>query len=184
MSSATEPLGIAGYQVRKWSVDPSRSKIELAIRQLFSEVRGQFTDFEVIIETGEELIASSVTATINLASIETGNQRRDKHLLGPELLRADENATASYRSTGLQVDAGAIIIKGLLTVHGIRQFVTVALEAIEFDTDPCGAVHARFVAAAEVSRRAFGIGIRMDPGGAVISDKISIRAEISAALRD
>ena len=183
MSSATDPLVLRGYRAGTWKVDPSRSRIEFAIRQLFGKARGHFTDYDVTVETGERLEASSVRASLNLASIDTGNAKRDGHLRGPDFLKVDEHPTVTYRSTALQRTGGGGLVSGKLTIHGVGLSVPLSLQVKGFSTSPSGRPEAMFAASAQISRRAFGITIRMDGAGALISDKVLVRADICALLQ-
>ncbi len=183
MSSATDNLVITGYRAGTWKADPSQSTIDFVIRQLVGKVRGRFTNYDITIVTGDTPLESSVTATIDLSSIDTGNVKRDDHLRGPQILRVEEHRAMSYRSVALQgVDEG-LAVSGVLTLHGIAQPVPLELEVVGFGTDPSGIDMASFRATAQISRRAFGVAIPMEGGGVVVADKVTVRAEIRALLQ-
>ena len=81
MNSALTTVAIPGYLAGTWTAGPTRSEIAFSIRQLMvSTVHGRFTSYDVTIVTSEDPLGSSVAATIDLASIDTGNQKRDNHL--------------------------------------------------------------------------------------------------------
>src|SRR5712691_10624352 len=83
---------------------------------------------------------SSVAATIDLPSIDTGNEPRDNHLRSADYFEVEKYPTMSYRSAGM--------------VNG-------------FGPDLWGGQRAGFSATAQINRRDFGIGISipMDGGG-------------------
>jgi polyisoprenoid-binding protein YceI len=81
MNVAPATVAIPNYLVGTWKAEPVHSGIAFSVRQLMvGKVHGRFTGYDVTIVTSEDRLGSSVTATIDLASIDTGNQRRDDHL--------------------------------------------------------------------------------------------------------
>ena len=87
----TELVEIPGYIAGTWTIDPTHSGVGFTIRHLMvSKVRGRFGTFDGTIVTGQGLLDSSVTATVALASVDTGNAQRDEVLVQmtpPPLLR-------------------------------------------------------------------------------------------------
>lgn len=71
--SAPGTVAIPGYLAGTWKPDPVHSEIAFSIQHLMiSKVRGRFTSYDVTIVTGEVPLSSTVTATIDLASLDTG----------------------------------------------------------------------------------------------------------------
>jgi polyisoprenoid-binding protein YceI len=162
------------------------SEIAFSVRLLLiSKARGRFTGFEATIVTGEDPMDSSVTATIDLASVDTGNARRDDHLRSA-YFQVENHPTMSYRSTGIHQADDGWVIDGELALHGITRNVPLTVETNGFDPGPRGGKRARFSATAQVDRSDFGIGRAMllDGGGVGIGDKVSIRLEIEAVLQE
>jgi polyisoprenoid-binding protein YceI len=186
MHSAPATAEIPGYLDGTWKADPAHSEIAFAVRHLMiSKARGRFTSYDVTIVTGADLLGSSVTATIDLASIDTGHEMRDNHLRSADYLEIDEYPTMNYRSTGIRRTDGGWAIDGELTLHGVTRQVPLAVEAGGFGTDQWGGQRAGFSATAEINRRDFGIDIStpMEAGGVVVGDKVSISLEIQAVLQ-
>ena len=64
-----------------WTIDPAHSTVGFVARHLMiTKVRGRFTDFSGSIEVAEDPLQSHVVATVNLASVDTGDAGRDAHL--------------------------------------------------------------------------------------------------------
>lgn len=186
MSSAPATVAIPGYQVGTWKADPVHSEIAFSVRHLMvSNTRGRFTSYEVTIITSENPQASSVAATIDLASIDTGNEPRDNHLRSADYFEVEKYPTMSYRSTGIRQTDGGWVIDGELTLHGVTRQVPLAVEVNGFGPDQWGGQRAGFSAIAQISRRDFGIdlAIPMDGGGVAVGDKVLIRLEIEAVLQ-
>ena len=186
MTSVPATVSIPGYLVGTWKADPVHSEIAFSARHLMvSKTRGRFTSHDVTIVTSEDPLGSSVTATIDLASVDTGSEQRDSHLRSADFLDVEKYPTMSYRSTGIRQDDDGWVIDGELTLHGVTREVPLAVEVNGFGPDPFGGQRAGFSATAQLSRRDFGIDIAvpMAGGGVGVGDKVSINLEIEAVLQ-
>jgi polyisoprenoid-binding protein YceI len=184
--TTSSSVAIPGYLAGTWTADPVHSEIAFSVRHLMiSKVRGRFTGYDVTIVTGEDPLGSSVTATIDLASIDTGNETRDNHLRSDDFFEVEKYPTMSYRSTGISRTDDGLIIDGDLTLRGVTRHVPLAVEMNGFGPDPWGGQRAGFSATAQINRRDFGIDITvpMDTGGVALGDKVSISIEIQAVLQ-
>ena len=184
--TATEAVQIPGYVAATWDIDPVHSDVSFTVRHMMvSKVRGQFTDFSGEIVTGSDPLDSSVTATIDLTSIDTRSAQRDGHLRSADFFEVGTYPTMTYRSTGVRADGDGFIVDGELTLHGVTRPVPLTLEVNGFRPDPYGGYRAGFSATAELNRRDFDITLNMpmDGGGMVIGDKIQIHIEIEALRR-
>jgi polyisoprenoid-binding protein YceI len=148
-------------------------------------VRGRFTQFSGELVTAENLLQSSVTATIDLTSIQTGNEQRDQHIRSADFFEVDKYKTMTYRSTGLRAEGDHYILDGELTLKDVTKEVPLTVELNGFGPDPYGGTRAGFTATAEINRRDFGVNFNapMETGGVVVSDKIAIQLEIEAVLK-
>jgi polyisoprenoid-binding protein YceI len=183
VSLATE---IPGYLAGTWKADPEHSEVAFSVRHLMiSKVRGRFTGFDITIVTGQDPLDSLVAATIDLASIDTGNQPRDEHLRSADFLDVEKYPTMSYHATGVRPTGDGWAVDGELTLHDVTRRVPLAVEVNGFGPDPFGGQRAGFSATAQINRREFGIDITipMDGGGVVVGDKVSIGFEIQAVLQ-
>jgi polyisoprenoid-binding protein YceI len=186
MNFAPATVAIPGYLAGTWKADPVHSEIAFSVRHLMvSNTRGRFTSYDVTIITSEDPRGLSVAATIDLASIDTGNKTRDNHLRSADYLDVGKYPTMSYRSTGIRRTDSGWVIDGELTLHGVTRQVPLTGEVNGFGPDPWGGQRAGFSATAQISRRDFGIDltIAMDGGGVAVGDKVSISLEIEAVLQ-
>lgn len=183
-TTATETT-IPGYLAGHWTIDADHSDVSFTVRHLMvSKVRGHFGTFEGAIVTGENPLDSSVTATVDLSSIDTGNAQRDEHLRSQDFFSVTEHPTMTYRSTGLRRDGADYVVDGELTLRGVTRQVPLALELNGFGPDAWGGVRAGFTARAEINRSDFGVNWNstIEGGGVVVSDKVQITLEIEAVL--
>jgi polyisoprenoid-binding protein YceI len=186
VSTAPDIVEIPGYLAGVWKADPVHSEVAFAVRHLMiSKTRGRFTTFDVTITTAEDPRDSTVEATIDLASVDTGLDVRDAHLRSADYLDVENHPTMAYRSTGVRPHGDGWTVDGELTLHGVTRQVPLALEANGFRADPFGGQRAGFSATAQISRSDFGIDLTtvMDAGGVAVGDKVAISLEIEAVLQ-
>lgn len=184
MSSAPATGTIPGCTGGTWKADPAHSEIAFTVRQLMvSKVCGRFTGSDVTIVTSEDPLASSVTATIDTASLGTGNERRDGHLRSTDYFDVGKYPTMGYRSTGIRRSGDGWVIDGELTCRGVTRKVSLAVGSNGFGPADSGARRARFSATTRISRRDFGLRIPMDGIGGVVGDEVSITLAVEAVLQ-
>jgi polyisoprenoid-binding protein YceI len=178
--------GIPGYVAGTWSIDPVHTEVGFAVRHMVvAKVRGKFRTFSGEVVTGENPLDSSVTAEIDLSSIDTGNEQRDAHIRSADFFEVETYPMMTYRSTGVRAHRDGYILDGKLTLKGVTRDVPLALELNGFGPDAYGGTRAGFSATAEINRRDFGVNFAavMETGGAVVSDKVTIQLEIEAVLQ-
>lgn len=176
---------IPGYRAGTWTIDPIHTDISFTARHMMvSKVRGHFKTFSGQIVTGENPTQSSVTAEIDLTSLDTNNAQRDEHIRSADFFDVTSHPTMTFRSTEVRADSGDFTLVGDLTLHGVTRPVELALEVNGFSADPFGGYRSGFTATGQLNRRDFGIDISMpmDGGGVVVSDKIQLALEIEAIL--
>jgi len=176
---------IPGYLVGTWTIDPTHSDVSFSVRHMMvSKVRGRFSNFSGTIVTDADPLASSVTAEIDLNSIDTNNEQRDNHIRSADFFDVEQFPSMTYRSTSIAIDKDGFLVQGDLTLKGVTKNVPLTLELNGFTPDPYGGQRAGFSATAEINRSEFGVDIQlpMDGGGVVVGDKIQISLEIEAVL--
>jgi polyisoprenoid-binding protein YceI len=184
--SITQAETIPGYVAGSWTIDPLHSEVGFSARHMMvSKVRGKFTKFSGELVTAENPLASSVTAEIDLSSIDTGSEQRDAHLRSPDFFDTDNHPVMTYRSTGVRATGDGYVLDGELTLKGVTRQVPLHLEVNGFGPDPYGGTRAGFTATAEINRQDFGVNwsAALETGGVVVSDKVNIHLEIEAVLQ-
>ena len=182
----TQTVTIPGYVAGTWTIDALHSEVGFSVRHMMvSKVRGKFTKFVGELVTAENPLDSSVTAEIDLASIDTGSEQRDGHLRSPDFFDTDNHPQMTYRSTGLRANGDNYVLDGELTLKGVTRSVPLKLELNGFGPDAYGGTRAGFTATAEINRQEFGVNwnAAMEHGGVVVSDKVAIHLEIEAVLQ-
>ena len=188
MTAAGTSLATAvpGYVAGTWSIDPVHSTVEFTVRHMMiSKVRGKFRAFSGTLVTAENPLESSVTAEIDLNSIDTGQEQRDNHIRSADFFEAETYPTMTYQSAGLRRDGDDYVLEGQLTLKGVTRDVPLKLEVNGFGPDAYGGTRAGFTATGEINRRDFGVNFAavMETGGAVVSDKVTLHLETQAVLQ-
>ena len=176
---------IPGYIAGTWDLDPVHSTIGFVVRHLMvSKVRGRFTTFEAQIVTAPNPLESSATATIDLSSVDTGNEQRDNDLRSTNFFDVETHPKMTFVSTGLRLDDGTYLMDGDLTIRGVTKPVELVVEINGFGPDPYGGTRAGFSATGEINRTAFGVSFNAPvPGGVMISETVRLEIEAEAVLR-
>jgi len=176
---------IPGYVTGTWAIDPVHSEVGFSVRHMMvSKVRGKFNGFSGDIVTADNPLDSSVSATVDLSSIDTGNADRDNHIRSADFFEVDTHKTMTYRSTGIRFDGDGYVLDGELTLKGITKPVVLKLELGGFGPDAFGGTRAGFTAHGEIKRSDFGVDFNavLETGGVVVADKVTINLEIEAVL--
>jgi polyisoprenoid-binding protein YceI len=167
----------------RWAVDHAHSAIGFSIRHLgVSKVRGRFARFDAEVVIGETLEQSSVTATIDVASLDTGNADRDAHVLSPDILDVARRPTMDFRSTSITGDGPTYRVAGDLTIGEVTRPVTLAVEFGGIEAFVVGPRHAGFEATTELRRKEFGIDLAMPPGVDVVALGDVVKVELDLQL--
>ena len=183
MSAPSTETAIPGYEAATWNIDPVHSEVGFSVRHMMvSKVRGRFTTFSGQIVTAEDPTKSSVTAEIDLGSINTGQDQRDDHIKSADFFEVEKYPTMTYQSTGVRVEDGEYVLDGDLTLKGVTKSVPLKLELNGFGPDAYGGTRAGFTATGEINRRDFNVNFSapMQNGGVVVADKIQLHLEIEA----
>ncbi|MBM7807713.1 polyisoprenoid-binding protein YceI [Geodermatophilus bullaregiensis] len=186
MTSSTA-VQIPGYLAGTWDIDAAHSTVGFSVRHMMvSKVRGYFTRFSGEIVTAEDPAQSTVTATVDMDSIDTRQEQRDAHIRSADFFDVGNHTVMTFRSTRVvSLDGGDWTLEGDLTIKGTTEPVTLELEVNGFGPDAYGGTRAGFSAKTSISRKAYGVDIDlpMDGGGVVVGDKIDVELEIEAVLR-
>ncbi|MCI0687213.1 MAG: YceI family protein, partial [Sporichthyaceae bacterium] len=176
---------MAGYQAGTWRIDPVHSLVSFTVRHMMiARFRGLFATFEGTIVLAEDPVDSSVTATVETASLQTRFGPRDENIRSDDFLDVERYPTMTYRSTGVQAWGEGWLVSGELTLHGVTRPVPLVLELHGFTADGRGP-RVGLSATTEINRRDFGITkvLPLAAGGVMVGDQIWITLEVEA-VRD
>jgi len=161
----------------RWALDTHHSQVSFSVRHLgVSKVRGRFNDVAADLVVGQSADTSSVTATIAVASLDTGNADRDAHVLSDELLDVSKRPTLAFRSLAVRGAGSDWTVDGELTIGEVTRPISldVVLGGVEDFFD--GSRHAGFEASTQLRRKDFGIDF--GASNALLGDVIKIELDL------
>ena len=175
-TAAAPPLAAGEYVL-----EPSHSQIGFLARHLvFTKVRGTFEKFDSKITVGEGLATSSVEVSIDVASINTRDAKRDAHLGSADFFDVEKFPKMTFRSTGVEA-AGEkqFAVTGDLTIRDQTHPVTLDVQYLGTEKTPWGASVSVISASAEIDREEWGLTYNavLESGGVMVSKKIQLEIE-------
>jgi polyisoprenoid-binding protein YceI len=170
----------------RWQIDPGHTELAFIGRHfMLTKVRGRFTGLSGVIQVAEAPGDSAAEISIDMASVESGNEARDEHLRSADFFDVARYPTATFsaHAAGWQGTRG--VLAGELTLRGVTRPVTLHAEYLGYAADPWGGHRAVFTAAGTIDREDWGLtwNLPLDGGGFVVSREIRIEIELEALLQ-
>lgn len=170
-----------------YTLDPSHTYVGFTARHaMVTTVRGQFRDLEgtATIDTADPA-ASSVSLSIDVASLSTGNPDRDGHLVSADFFEAEAWPAITFHSTAVEREGSTWRITGDLTIRDTTRPVTIDFEEMGSARDPFGDVRVGFEGEVVVNRRDWGLtwNAVLETGGVLVAEKVKLVFDVSA-VRD
>jgi len=180
-------LSPALAQGSTWDVDPAHSTVEFSVRHMMvTTVKGQFQKVKGTVELDEkDPTKSTVEVSIETASIDTREAKRDAHLKSAAFFDAGKFPAIVFKSTKVEkAGKGKFKVTGDLTMHGITKPVVLSVEGPSASIkDPYGRTVKGVMAIGKLDRKDWGMtwNQALDTGGMVVSDevKLDINAELA-----
>ena len=169
-----------------YAFDPVHSNISFQVRHLMvSKVRGFFRSFSGSITVAENPEESTVTATIDAASIDTGDPNRDGHVRSADFLDVANYPTIDFASTKLvHKGGGKFAVTGDLTIRGVTNPVTLTGEFFGIVSVPQMGTRMGLTASGEIARDDFGVSYNaaLETGGFMLGKNIQIDIDAEALI--
>ena len=169
---------------RTYKIDKAHSEVTFQVRHLVTKVRGRFTDFEGSIlynEANPE--QSSVTFTVQAASINTAEPDRDKHLRTPDFFDVETFPTLTFQTSRITKRGPETYdVTGTLTLHGVTKELVLPVAHMGKAKDPWGGDRLGFEAETTLNRKDFGLNwnAMLEAGGFLVGDEVKVSIEIQA----
>ncbi|MGY0491477.1 YceI family protein [Streptomyces sp. WG-D5] len=169
----------------EWMVDPAHSRIGFSVRHaMVTTVRGAFTQYESRLHfDGTDPSRSYAELVLATASIDTGVEQRDAHVVGRDFLDASRFPRMSFKSTAVELaEPDVYRMHGDLTIKDVTRPVTLELTYIGFVTDAFGDERVGFDGTTTINRTDWGLtyNARLAQGGNMVSEKVRLQFDIAA----
>ena len=171
-----------------WKIDPAHTEVGFQVRHFFSKVHGTFHDVSGTIAFDEaDAAATKIDAVVRVASVDTGNQKRDGHLQSPDFFNAATDSLITFKSTKItKAGKNKFKIAGDFTMRGVTKPVVFDAEFLGSSAVSVGGQSwgskAGFSATTVINRKDFGVNWNktLDSGGLMVDDMVTIELSIEA----
>lgn len=171
-------------QVTTWNIDPAHSTAEFKVKHMMiSNVKGHFSGIKGSLRLDEADSAGSyVEASIDTASISTGEPQRDTHLKSADFFDVERFPALSFQSTRVtRSGEGELKVAGDLTIHGVTKNVAFTVEGPSAPAkDPWGHTRIGLAASTKINRKDFGLtwNAALETGGILVGDDVTISLDV------
>jgi polyisoprenoid-binding protein YceI len=170
-------------QTSNWTIDPNHSTAQFTVRHMaISNVSGNFTKVAGSAVLNEKDIAQpQVSATIDVSSVNTRVEARDKDLRSPNFFDVEKYPTMEFKSKRISNAGGKLQVIGDLTIKGTTREVTLDVDGPTPElNDPSGNVRRGFSATTAINRKDFGLTYNnlLKTGEAVVGDNVKIQIDV------
>jgi polyisoprenoid-binding protein YceI len=178
MATTTTPTSLI-----TWKLDPAHSHAEFKVRHMMiSNVKGSFTALAgTLTENATDPTRSTIEASIDVASIATGDAQRDGHLKSPDFFDAEKYPQMTFKSTRVERKGEEEYrVTGDLTIHGVTKPVTFEVEGPTAPgKDPWGNTRIGLSATTKINRKDFGLNwnAALETGGILVGEDVQITLE-------
>jgi len=166
-------------QTSTWTSDPMHSEVDFNIEHMsVSHVHGRIGNVAATIVLNEsDITKSTVTATIDVSTIDTGVAPRDTDLKSDRFFDVAKFPAASFVSTSVVKNGGGLTVAGNFTLHGVTKPIVLTVEGPSgplpgMDKKP----HSGFTATTIISRGDFGVGANVP--SAIVGNEVKLTIEL------
>jgi polyisoprenoid-binding protein YceI len=180
----------AGPAPMKWNVDVPHTGIEFSVNHFFKPVSGKFDNYEIELMFDRENPAnSSVEVRIDVQSVNTGNERRDTHLMSGDFFDAETYRYITFRSEEVRANgAGELMVRGPLTIKDQTHTVELPIRLLGVKDIPAemremlGGVEevASFQTGLDIDRSDYGVGAGSWAAAMVVGHEVGIEIAVEA----
>ena len=172
-----------------WAVDASHSTVGFSVRHLMvSNVKGAFGKFTASVEgSPADPATAKISATIEVASVDTRDAKRDAHLGTADFFDAAKFPQMTFTSTKVEkITATTAKVTGDLTLRGVTKPVVLDVEYTQQVKNPWGKTVIGASATGKINRKDFGVNWSksLDGGGLVVGDEVTLQFDLELVKKD
>lgn len=179
LATASPALAADTYQF-----DKSHTTVGFQVRHIVTNVGGKFQDFSGTIKVDRaKPESSSVELTIQAASINTNEPKRDEHLKSPDFFDVASHPTITFKSMSVKPTGKDVYdVTGNLTLRGVTKQITLPVTFLGEGKDPWGNEKMGFEIATTLNRKDYGISWNktLDQGGVLVGDEVKVQISVEA----
>jgi polyisoprenoid-binding protein YceI len=173
----------ASAAVETYTIDPVHSSVAFSIRHAVGRVPGRFTKFSgTIVVDRDNLENSSVSAVIDVGSVDTDNDKRNAHLKTPDFFDVATYATITFKSKSWKKTGDDTFdVTGDLTIKNVTKEVVLKVTLNGFGPGMKGATLSGWEATTTLNREDFGV---MGPAmlGKMLGSEVTVTILVEADM--
>ena len=172
-----------------WQIDPTHTSIEFSVKHMmFTTVRGQFRSFDGNLSIDPHNPTNSrVEGSIDVASIDTGEEQRDAHLRSGDFFDVENNPKMFFRSTRIEpLGANQYKVYGEMTIKDVTREIVFHIADEGQGQDPWGNQRRGISAETKLNRKDFGLtwNVALETGGWLVGDEIKVSIELQLVAQE
>jgi polyisoprenoid-binding protein YceI len=173
----------AAAQVANWKIDSAHSAANFSVKHMMvSTVRGTFGKMTGTVQFDpKDLTKTVVETTIDVATVNTNEPKRDAHLKSPDFFDVEKFPTMTFKSKSVRpVAPGKLKMNGDLTIHGTTREVSWDVDGPSAELNTGRGFKSGASATTRISRKDFGIvwNRAIEAGGVAVSDEVIITVDV------
>jgi polyisoprenoid-binding protein YceI len=166
----------------RYTVDPSHSGVGFEVRHMgIATVRGAFRAFRGNLDASGD--SPVLSGTVDVASVDTGDQQRDAHLTAPDFFDAERHPQITFHSVAGEASPdGSIRLTGEITIKGVTRPIELTGKIAENGEDPWGNQRVGIEVDGVIDRREFDLkwNQTLPNGNLLVSNEVKLVVSISA----
>jgi polyisoprenoid-binding protein YceI len=177
--AAVAPAANAGA-AESWSVDPGHSSLLFKVQHNgVANFYGMFKEFSGRIMQDADPAKCSVNFTVQAASVDSRNAKRDQHLSSPDFFSVKEFPTIEFKSSKVEKKGSEWAVTGALTLHGVTKDISATVTETGRTSGEKGSL-AGFEAHFTIKRTDFGMDYGVEKGA--LGDEVAVVVAVEARL--
>ena len=167
----------------EWNIDNNHTSISFEVNHFFTPVTGSFKDFEGNLSFDpENLDGSNASFTVQIASVETDNEKRNDHLQSADFFDAKNYPEMKFVSTSFTKSGDDYTLNGNLTIRDVTKEVSIPIDLLGLGDHPMkkGKLITAMRAAFSLNRNDYGVGTGSWAATAVVGDEVKVSILLEA----
>lgn len=159
-----------------YTIDPAHTRVGFSVRHLgISNVKGRFNEFSGSLVLDDDALKAA-TATIKVASVDTGVAQRDQHLRTAEFFDATNHPTITFKSKQVVKSGEQFTLIGEFTMRGVTKELHLPVTLSKPIKDPWGKVRVGLESKAKLNRKDYGINYHqlLETGVAAVGEEVEL----------
>jgi polyisoprenoid-binding protein YceI len=167
----------------KWNFDDSHTNVGFEVdHMLITTVEGEFNKYEGTVTTdGESFKDAKINFTIDVASINTDNEKRDNHLKSDDFFNAEKFPKITFKGKSMeQVEGNDWKLVGDLTIRDVTKEVELDVDFKGQVQGPWGNTRVGFDISGVINRFDYNLKWNkvLEAGGLVVGEDVTINIDV------